>query len=102
MSSFFDLRLGLAHHFLVSFHVAGYAQQHAVRWIVAQALHLDCGLGTLEGDEMVAVLACRDVPLTLAPLAQSLGPGPHNALGLHPSLVVEHPHVLRSVSRSTH
>ena len=91
-----------ASQFLVSLHVAGYAQQHAVRWVVAQALHLGCGLGTLEGDDVVAVPACRDVPVTLAPLAQSLGPGTHNALSQHPSLVVEHPHVLRSVSRLTH
>jgi hypothetical protein len=78
------------------------AQQHAVVRIVAQPLHLCLSLGTLEWYDMVAVNTSHDVSITLAPLAQPLRPLPHNALGLTPSLIVQHPHVLRSVSRFAH
>ena len=82
--------------------MAGDAQQHAVVRVVAQPFHLCLSLRTLEWYEVVAVNTSHDVPITLAPLAQPLRPLPHHALGLQPTLVVQHPHVFWSVSRFAH
>ena len=79
--------------------VAGDAQQHAVVGVVAEALHLGRGLGALEWNDVVAVDTGTDVTVALAPLAKGSGSLPHHALGVHPSAVVQHPHVLRAVAR---
>jgi hypothetical protein len=78
------------------------AQQHAVVWIITESFHFCLGLCTLEWYEVVAVHTRHNVPVALAPLAQPFSPLPHHALGLHPSLVVQHPHVFWSVSRFAH
>ena len=78
------------------------AQQGDVGWVVAESFHLGLSLGRLEGDEVVTVNACHIVPFLHAPLAHALSSPPHDLLGLQPTLVIEHPHVLRSVSCLAH
>ena len=69
--------------------VAGNTQQADVVHIVCQPLHLLLSLGTLHGNDVVAIFPSGDVPFIKATLAESVGSPPYDALHLHPPLAVQ-------------
>ena len=90
------LLLGVAQHLLMRLDVTGNTQQSDVADIVGQPFHLLLRSPRFNRHDMMAVNTRSYVwfatllnSFLVAPLAQSVGSSPHDALHLFPSLVVQ-------------
>lgn len=118
VSSLLYLGLGVVALLVMLSPVMFHAEQYHIVRIIAQPFGFVNRLCRLEGNQVVmvdawaqpasalkvCVASLATVLLAVAdtPLAQSSRPSVHNRLHLCPSLIVEHPHVLWSVSALAH